>query len=238
MLSPEIPNRFRDGLSLGDRRVIVPISGVLEQPLVDQVIDGALAAEVRIDYFLEPGGITKMLHEAARFNGIPIIGTLRSADQGGKWTGKTPNRLKIIKATVDCFDVIDAECDAHGSRDIVAIAHDAGKAALVSVHDMSGTPTKASLESKLERAFDMGADYFKFAVTADTEEDLDVAIAFTQAHKDEPVIGVTMGQKGALGRVLLMQNGSIATFAYIGDNAVATGQLSLAEMKHAIGEKD
>lgn len=236
MLSPETPNRFRGAIELQQKRIMVPITEHLSDELVERVTQGAMAAEMRFDYF-RPFDADLLAPEMARYAGaLPILGTFRSVAHGGKWTAKSSDTSKAIRSVLPYIDAIDTECESQGMADVIDMAHDEGKFVVASWHDLRGTPPKGRMERLLEHVMSRGADCFKIATTAKTDEDIGRTVDFTHEHGDLPIIAVTMGELGVKGRVLLMQNGSLATFAYVGDKGVVTGQRELYDMKAAIGE--
>jgi 3-dehydroquinate dehydratase type I len=123
---------------------------------------------------------------------------------------------------------IDVELQSSDLPHLIDVAD--GKLVVASMHDFQTTPHHLVLEARLERALRAGADYFKVAVTANTDEELAQVMTFMERNATEPIIAVTMGDLGVDGRLELLRVGSRATYAFVGDVPVVPGQLGLAEI--------
>lgn len=221
-------NRLQETLDGSAPTIAVSIT----EPIVsDTILDIASVADVfefRADKFPyhEPA---YLLDQAKRLAALPLLTTIRVETEGGGWSNSEASRLDFFNALLPVSDGLDVELSAGIARDTVETAHGVGKIAIVSSHDFNGTPSINVLEEKLAEAVGIGADYTKFATTANMQEEYERLVAFTLAHNKENIIVVAMGSYGPLSRIALPSIGSRLTYAFAGEIAVAPGQLNYVE---------
>jgi 3-dehydroquinate dehydratase-1 len=213
----------------GSVPLLVASFGNGEHTAIDEAVQHGLdVAELRIDLY-EDVRPTSVLSEIAKFKKLPTLGTIRAQDEGGSWTQNEAARLKLFRAIAPHVDAIDVELRAGIRDEVLALAKDAGKLAILSFHDFHYTPPLDALIGYVDQAKALGADVVKIATFA--RDDADVA---TLAHlllqkRDANLIVIAMGPAGVKSRVFFPALGSLLTFAAL-NQPTAPGQLPIVEM--------
>ncbi|MBW7866391.1 MAG: type I 3-dehydroquinate dehydratase [Candidatus Hydrogenedentes bacterium] len=215
---------------LGKRpRVVVALrDGVPRREVESALAAGADIIELRVDLFssLEPGFPEA---ECGRFTGIPRLGTLRCAAEGGGWRGSEEERLACFNAILPHVEAVDIELSATDILDrVVEAAHDAGKTVIGSFHDFAKTPDDAHLEETAARADRAGVDILKVAAHCATLEDLRRLAAFTLRREGRPAAVIGMGPAGMPSRIFFPLLGSMLAYTFLGTPS-APGQLNCAD---------
>lgn len=182
-------------------------------------------AEVRIDAFGEPA--VDHLDRLAVFADVPTIATIRSAAEGGGWTGPEELRLALYRRALDRAGTVDVEIASSIGADVVASAHAVGRAVIGSFHDFDATPDRAGLEATLAAGEDLGVDIVKIATMVHSPDDVRTLAGFLVDRHDRGLIVIGMGTAGSVTRLLFPFLGSALTFAAHGGPA-APGQPDLA----------
>lgn len=187
---------------------------------------GVAIAELRIDLFSRTD-VEHVLATIKRLSGLPILATIRLAEEGGGWKGGEETRLALFRAILPHVDAVDVELRAAGT--LAAVAAEAGalgKALVVSHHDFEATPSADDLSAIARRAADAGADVVKIAAAIRDDADL-AALAGLLTQRPVPnLVVIGMGEQGLVTRLLFPALGSLFTFAGKGERASAPGQLS------------
>jgi 3-dehydroquinate dehydratase-1 len=185
--------------------------------------------EVRVDLFDAPA-LDASAEACARVEatGTPVLVTIRLAAQGGRWARPDAERLALYRAATACASWLDVEGDSPIARDVVAVAHAAGRRVIVSHHDFARTPARAALDRFVASAFAMGADVAKLATFVATDEDRDALLALAAAHAGRACV-IGMGARSSELRIDLPARGSRLAYGYV-DAPTAPGQLSVGEM--------
>ncbi len=190
---------------------------------------GMTVAELRVDLFSSQKE-EHVLSVIRKFKGVPLIATIRSRKEGGKWKGREAERLKLFMAVMPRVDAVDIEWTSQSIRgEVVREAKRLKKTVIVSYHDFKKTPSAVFLNTILKNAKLSGADVVKIAVMARSQKDVRLLAEFTCSHASEGLITLSMGNQGALSRVLFPSLGSLLTFAHIG-RPTAPGQMDLETM--------
>lgn len=190
--------------------------------------DGLDVAEIRIDRF-SSFDHHYVLEQVRRFSRFPTIGTIRTQNEGGDWPGSEEQRLDLFKLIVPEVDGIDIELSSMSILpQIVAAARAKGKVVLISNHNFESTPPAATLESMVQRAKDLGADYVKISAMAKSPEDVRTLAQFTLDNTAKGLIVIAMGGYGTVSRIFFPALGSRLTYAFAGQSPVP-GQLSYQE---------
>ncbi len=168
---------------------------------------------------------------------LPILFTIRTAREGGErdMDPGTYAQLNRQAAQSGLFDLIDLEASAGEApvRDLIRTAHQANVPVIASFHDFTGTPSKEELLAKFATMRALDADLLKIAVMPENQADVDVLLAATlaaSADMDRPLITMSMGELGAVSRVVGEVVGSALTFGSLG-KASAPGQLAVSDLK-------
>jgi 3-dehydroquinate dehydratase-1 len=170
------------------------------------------------------------LEVARAYAAVPTLVTIRSAAEGGAWSGDERARAALFGAVVDLVDGVDVELSSTAILPgVIAAAHAAGRVVVVSHHDFDATPPVETLAEVAERAKAAGADYVKVAMMARDQRDVRTLADFTLRYAGLGLIAVAMGPYGAASRVFFPSLGSRLTFAHLG-RASAPGQLPVAEL--------
>ena len=186
--------------------------------------------ELRIDMLArhDEGSVAESCR-AARSAGLPLIATIRSADEGGAARLDDERRGALFAAVLPHVDAVDVELHAVIRDRIVDLAHDAGKPAIVSFHDFERTPIDDDLVAILEAAKLRGADVVKIATQVGGAGDLDRLLALLLEHREKNIVVIGMGPHGAASRVFFPLFGSLLSYGFVG-RASAPGQPALAEL--------
>lgn len=153
---------------------------------------------------------------------LPIIGTIRSAQEGGRFFGDAAAWLEKMCPVIPLVDYIDMEqrfasCapQVHGAGTAIIASHHAGK--------MLTLPELFALERDLR----VYGDIVKIVVTPHTEADILELLEFTHAVK-KPVCTGVMGAQFRYARAILPLFGSGLVYCHTG-TMTAEGQYSVQE---------
>ena len=182
--------------------------------------NGADILECRLD--LMEGDPVSHLKQCRELVSLPVIGTLRSAHEGGRYFGSAQEWFEKVKTILSFVDYVDVEQRfAVHAASIKAT----GKTIIASHH----THQMLSLSELfgLERELRVYGDIPKIIVTPSNEEDVMNLLAFTLAAKTPICTGV-MGSTFQWARAMLPFFGSEFVYCHAG-SATAVGQYSVEE---------
>jgi 3-dehydroquinate dehydratase-1 len=198
---------------------------------------GVDVIELRLDRFAAPSS-SSVATVLERFPQLPTLATVRSAAEGGDWSGSDDERLELVVDVLPLVDAVDVELSSSPLlAPLVAAAHDRGRSVVVSHHDFGATPATAQLCELLRNARDAGADLVKISTTARDRDDLRRLAGLLLEHADVPLCVIAMGEAGRGSRVVLPYLGSRLTYVP-GQHSSAPGQLGHAEtieLLHRLG---
>ena len=161
---------------------------------------------------------------------IPLILTIRSRREGGARSLTDSKRLFLFKSLLPWAQVIDVELASNALRKaLIPLARQKRKKVILSYHDFRRTPSQKALTSTLQKAKRARADWIKIAVTARKKRDLAQLLLFTERHRHQNLITVSMGKWGQPSRVLGFLFGSRLTYSFVG-RPQAPGQLSFSKL--------
>ncbi len=153
----------------------------------------------------------------------PVIVTFRPAREGGRYEGDESERLNVLRQAMALgAEYVDVEHDAAAALERVA-----GCQRIVSYHDFEGVPRPLRL--LWERLAGLDADVIKIAVTASRIED-NLEVFDLLRGADRPTIALAMGEAGVISRILAGRYGGYLTYACLGSQPVAPGQVPLADL--------
>jgi 3-dehydroquinate dehydratase-1 len=162
--------------------------------------------------------------------GLPLLATFRPESEGGAWTGGEEERKQRLLECIEFVDAVDIELhSAEINIEISKACKKAGKTLIVSNHSLDGTPENSVLQGRIDAAKNLGADVVKLACLAETEADVSRLLVLLAANRDKGMIGISMGAKGAISRVVAPLFGSLLTYTSLDLNY---GQLPLEELIH------
>jgi len=187
------------------------------------------AIEVRLDALQEPGDFGAL---RACFEGKTLVATLRSASEGGSFSGSVEEARSLLsKALAAGFELIDVEYRAGKNADLMGLPP---SKVVVSVHDLEGLPPDVA--GLAERMAATGARYVKIVGTANDSSD---AVRLLEAQKSFGESNVSlfgMGEAGIATRVLAPYLGAPLMFAsFVPGGATAPGQLRARDLLDVYG---
>lgn len=217
-------------LALGEKPCIaVPFRDGSEREDIARATSlGMDLAEIRVDLFsdTEPHHI---LGEIGKFDGVPKLATIRSAAEGGRWSGNDAERLALFETLIPHVDAVDIEISSRSIRDeVIAAARRAGKTVVGSFHDFQGTPPLQVIQEAANEGWRAHAAIVKVATHCLDWNDLRTLAEFTLHNVSLGVVSIGMGPAGLSSRVFFPSLGSLFTFASYGEGT-APGQLALEE---------
>lgn len=190
---------------------------------------GVDVAELRIDRFAR-SDVDHVRGQVRAFEGLPVLATVRSAAEGGGWTGSEEARLEVFRAVAPLVDAVDVELSSREIlADVIAAARAHDALAIVSYHNFDHTPDGAELAEVARAAKEAGADVVKISTMANSNADLKVlASLLVNADDDSKMIVIAMGEIGTASRIFFPALGSLVTYTFIGHQPTS-GQLDFAE---------
>jgi 3-dehydroquinate dehydratase-1 len=153
---------------------------------------------------------------------LPVIATIRSAEEGGRFFGNAREWFERIRPVLPLVDYIDVE---HRFASCAPKIKEAGKKIIASHHSGQMIPLKDMF--MLERDLRKFGDIVKIIVTPRNDDDTIDLIAFTHAIKNAVSTGV-MGTRFRYARAILPLFGSELVYCHTG-NPTAAGQYSVQE---------
>ncbi|WP_300382137.1 type I 3-dehydroquinate dehydratase [Clostridium sp.] len=233
----------------GMPKVCVPIVGksiteIIEEANFIKNIDCDVV-EWRGDFFDNIDDISKVkiVLEKIReiINDKPILFTFRSFNEGGEkeLSEDLYFELNNTIAKTKLIDIIDVELfkDHKKVKELVKVAHDNFVVVIISNHDFKNTPKKEEIINRLRKASELGADIPKIAVMPNCVEDVINLLDSTRIAKEKyienPIITISMGDKGIISRLSGELFGSSMTFG-IANKASAPGQISVVELRKVL----
>lgn len=181
---------------------------------------GADLIELRLDLFR--GDLVEQTRRCREQVTLPLIATLRSAPEGGRYFGNAEEWMERLSPLVPLVDYIDIEqrFTAHAPA-----LRAAGKQIIASCHE--GRMLSLTELFQVERNLREFGDIPKIIVTPQTDDDLIDLISFTSAAK-KPICTGVMGSQLRYARAILPLFGSEFVYCHTG-SPTAEGQYSVEE---------
>lgn len=191
---------------------------------------GADYVEIRFD-FQKPEQLQSAI-DAAKGIKYRAVFTLRSKDQGGKFAGSEPDRIKWLHRMAEQKPMLlDVELRTLQENDELADFLESQKTpVLVSWHDFQKTPPSDKIADMLSE-MRVYSNYVKIVTTAKSVDDsLRLLEMYETATGLQPIF-FAMGEAGLVSRVMCTVVGN-SPFTYASlENAVAPGQLTVKQMR-------
>ena len=186
-------------------------------------------AEIRFD-FLKPKDVPIAL-ELMKKQLTRCVCTLRSKNEGGKFTGSENERKSIIKLIAEYNPfLLDVEFNAlQKDKKFLKYMKNSKTKILVSWHDFKKTPTLQSLTKKF-RNMKKFSDYVKIVTTAKTVNDAAKILSLYNNISKVNLIAFSKGEEARFTRILSLHMGSPFTYVSLG-KPIAPGQFSLDEIR-------
>jgi 3-dehydroquinate dehydratase type I len=150
-------------------------------------------------------------------SGTPVLVTLRTAAQGGRWAGGDADRLPRFRAALAVASWADVEDDAGivGAVAEMVQARAEGQI-VVSHHDFSQTPSPDALLDLVDACHRAAPSAVaKLATRVRSEDDRRALLALVERRPDRTaVIGMSADDEGL--RVALAAAGSLLAYGYLG----------------------
>ncbi|MFA5312762.1 MAG: shikimate dehydrogenase [Methanomassiliicoccales archaeon] len=194
---------------------------------------GADLIEVRFDHMADlPRSISGFGQV-----GVPMVATLRSAAEGGGYSGPDEEKAQfLIDAVGKGFSYVDIEMGFALIPKVLKAVGD-GKM-IISYHDFERTPKTSDIVHILVSCSGKGG-IAKVALQINRPKDVLALIDASRAYAEtgNEFVAIGMGEKGAVTRVLFERFGASFTYASMGaGREVSPGQISIAEMKRLTGD--
>ncbi|KAL6970330.1 hypothetical protein U1Q18_030028 [Sarracenia purpurea var. burkii] len=163
---------------------------------------------------------------------LPTLFTYRPKWEGGLYDGDENSRLDALRLAMELgADYIDVELQAiHAFNSYINGKKLANCKLIVSSHNYQNTPSVEDLGNLVARIQASGADIVKIATTA--LDITDVARVFQiTVHSQVPIIGLVMGERGLMSRILCPKFGGYLTFGTLESGIVsAPGQPTIDDL--------
>lgn len=209
-------------------RVVLGVSG--DDPALAQArTAGVDILELRVDQFdhVAPDAVSREIH-AIRKHGLPLIGTIRSREEGGRSRIPNAKRASLYQRVAPWVDAVDIELS---SGDVLKQARSViekhKNTLILSYHNFSGTPAETRLAEVVDRAVAEGADVVKIATFTEHEDDVLRLLSFTAQHRAKHLVSIAMGAKGSISRLAFPMAGSLMTYT---STTPADGQVPLSAL--------
>jgi 3-dehydroquinate dehydratase I len=217
-----------------DSKICVPVVGEsLEEFLINlektQKVHSFV--ELRTDY-IHNFGIDDLL-KIKKSTKVSSIFVCRNKKDGGNFVGKEGDWQLILQEALKLgFDFVDIEFSQVKKIDF---SYKSPQTKIIlSLHDFNQTPGYRNLRKIQKRMRSFNPDIIKFATFIKTEKDIqNLFRLILSSKKQDKTIAIGMGEKGKITRILGTFMGSPFTFASLGDQITAPGQLSVSQIKEA-----
>jgi 3-dehydroquinate dehydratase I len=206
----------------GAPRIAAVVDRIMPMPAIAALAGrGADLLEMRVDLMgPDINAALAFVKDARKVAGVPLLGTLRETE------ANRPSRTGTFRKLVPLVDAVDIEADTPVRDELVRIA--TGKTIIISEHDFVRTPDLKRLNEIAETAHAAGAHIVKIAAMARSREDVTRLLAFCRECA-YPMVAISMGELGAVSRVVAPLFGSLFSYAFVNDS-VAPGQLSVEDL--------
>jgi 3-dehydroquinate dehydratase-1 len=183
---------------------------------------GADCIEIRLDLMHDRQ--EEQFLQFRRATDLPLIATLRSRREGGRFDGTRDEWYRVISPILTHVDMVDIET---AFRDCSPFIRKEGKEIISSLHtDSMLSPEELETTEKDLRNF---GDIPKIVVRPGSEDDVISFLQFTH-RAGKPICTSIMGDKFRYARALLPLFGSELVFCHAG-TPTAAGQYHVDEMR-------
>lgn len=183
--------------------------------------------EIRIDQFtrVDAKYIKDNIIVRKKLN-LPLILTIRSKKEGGKKNIRDERKLNIFRDIIPLIDAVDIELRSPIIMEVIDFAKRGNKKIIISSHNFKSTPINEDLTDIIRKAKKKGANIVKIATKANSIDDVNRLMQFTQQNKNKNIIVISLGNIGAISRLCFPIVGSLITYSYI-DKPFGIGQIPL-----------
>ncbi|XP_038700634.1 bifunctional 3-dehydroquinate dehydratase/shikimate dehydrogenase, chloroplastic isoform X2 [Tripterygium wilfordii] len=223
------------GIRKNSTLICVPI---MADSVGEMVIDmgkakasGGDLVEIRLDS-LKSFNPYEDLQTVIKESPLPTLFTYRPKWEGGQYDGDENERLDALRLAMELgADYVDVELQvARTFSDSIRGKKPEKFKLIVSSHNYQNTPSVEDLGNLVARIQAAGADIVKIATTA--VDICDVARIFQiTVHSQVPIIGLVMGERGLISRILCAKFGGYLTFGTLESGIVsAPGQPTIKDL--------
>ncbi len=186
---------------------------------------GANFIELRLD--LIEGDLADTVELIRARTIIPIIATLRSREEGGRFTGDADAWFEIVEPLIRHVDIVDVEARYREHAPTI-MTHGVQ---IIASHHRPEMPNRAELDALASdlRAF---GDIPKIAVSPQSQADVLALLAFT-CEAPKPICVSIVGEEYRYTRALLPLFGSEFAYCHAG-TPTAKGQYHVEELKQLL----
>jgi len=175
--------------------------------LIGEISQGVDALEVRVDLFKDhsPDFIREQIGLVRRHSKLPIIFTVRTLDQGGKFSNNEETIFSLLKLGIRLgCEYIDVEITSSFNYRNSLLSSKQRSKVIASFHDPQGVLSFSELKFKFEEATQNGkADVVKIVGFAkEMSDNFQLRNIVDSLDLQVPVVAICMGEKGKLSRVL------------------------------------
>ncbi|KDP23584.1 hypothetical protein JCGZ_23417 [Jatropha curcas] len=192
---------------------------------------GADVVEIRLDC-LRNFSPTQDLEILIKRSPLPTLVTYRPVWEGGQYEGDETKRQDALRLAMQLgANYVDVELEvAHDFNSSIYGKKPDNFRVIVSSHNFHNTPSAEAIANLVARIQATGADIIKIATTA-----LDITdcarIFRIMVHSQIPVIGIVMGERGQISRLLSPKFGGYLTYGALEAGAIsAPGQPTVKDL--------
>ena len=193
---------------------------------------GANLLEWRLDVTRKPE-VETVLRQAP----LPVIATVRSPDQGGRFAGTKGEQLRLLLRAADAGSSY-LDWEFQGGEDLPDELSGIREKVILSYHNLQETPANSILESLLNEMAAIRPGVLKVVTLAQKIEDnISMLNLIGQGRKQGlEVVAFCLGPLGRISRVACLLVGGAFTYAALESGAeAAPGQFTLPEMHRLLG---
>lgn len=228
--------------------ICTPLTGETELKLFEQLekIIGKEPdlIEWRADFFANLANtevVLSLIEKIKLKTKIPLLFTIRAEHEGGEKISLTEEeKVQLIchvceKTSIDLVDY-EISNDEKFVQKIQETVKKNNKILILSYHNFNSTPDNDELVERAHQAMRLGADVVKIAVMPEMKSDVFRLLDVTKLLDEQlavPVITMSMGELGAISRIIGWSFGSVMTFA-VGVEVSAPGQMEIEPLRKAI----
>ena len=203
------------------------IGAIADQGALGENLGDCDIIELRLDSL----GLGKEVHNFALNSPLPLLVTARGAAEGGQSAWSIEERAAAYRSLLPQTSLIDIELrDFEPLEDIIREARDAGVIVIGSFHDFDKTPPLRELLGRIDSL----ADIHKFALMAQSIEDITEHLNLMTELSHLPLSVMGMGPLGAAARPLMAKAGSLLNYGFLGASPTAPDQWPASLLKKTL----
>ena len=201
-------------------KVCVAVTGRSADELCERaaaVLRESSFLEFRLDYLSDPSSALPAFREfLQQNNAATVVATCRPRQYGGRFQGSPAQAVEVlVKAGENSFHLVDLDLSAAETLGPATVERlrATGAGIILSNHDFKHLGDLNAIYARMEP---FAPDFAKIAGTANSLLDNLTMLRYLQETEDRAgssLVGICMGEKGMLSRVLGLRAGAAFTFA-------------------------